>query len=326
MSDVITANKKPEHCYDNSMLDAFRTCPRKFYFRHRRHWALTRANIHLGFGSAWHAGLDILWHEAKSERTDNALVELAMTEFQQCWDAEGLPMDDGSLMTYYPKTPGRAREMYQWYLMKYRKDFLQELTVIAIEEPFVVPLSVEDTELYYMGRWDKVYSLRDRIYIMDHKTTKSDKSMWADSFSPNNQIDGYLFAGHATYGSSFWGVMIDGALVQKGSKGIDGMPPGIGFPRIPIQRALGHLDSWRWETIYSINMVKYNDELLGETSAEYLQCFPKNTNSCHAYGGCIYRDLCKFVVNPHTLVEPPDGFEISTWSPLKPADEEKSDD
>lgn len=318
---------KPENCYDNSMLDSFRTCPRKFYFRHRRHWASAGANIHLGFGSAWHGGMDILWATAKSDLKDGDLVEMAMLEFQSIWDKEGLPNDDASLMGYYPKTPGRAREMYQHYLQKYRSSFLKELNLLAVEEPFIVPLTVDESELYYMGRWDKVYEYRNRIYITDHKTTKSDKSQWSESFSPNNQVDGYLFGGHAIYGDKFWGVMIDGALVQKGSKGIDGMPPGIGFPKLPVQRALGHLDSWRWETIYSINMVIYNDQLLSDmpADAKYLQCYPKNTNSCHAYGGCIYRDLCKFIVNPHELTAPPEGFTISEWSPLKNQEDASAD-
>ena len=316
---MIDPNDIPENsCYDNSMLDSFRTCNRKFFFQHVRHWKPVKASIHLGFGSAWHGGMDVLWSQAKSSLTNKEIIELAFKEFMKIWLEADLPLDDEMLLLYYPKTPGRAREMMEFYLERYRESFLKECEIIAIEEAFIIPLSDEDTLMYYMGRWDKIYEYRNRIYITDHKTTKSDKSQWANSFSPNNQIDGYLTAGHAVYGDRFWGVMIDGALCQKGSKKIDGLPPGIGFPKIPIQRAFGHLEGWRWETIYTILMLRHNLDLLEEASKEqcnHLKAFPKNTTACSNYGGCTYMDICKTVTNPNEM-EMPEDFKVSIWSPL----------
>jgi len=318
------AKVNEDNCYDNSQVECFRNCARRYYFRYVRHWERDVANIHLGFGTAWHAAMDIVWELSKSSATNERIIETAMEAFTEAWIDSGLPDDPMELVDMYPKVPGRAKDMLKWYLDMYRSRFLSRCKLLAIEEPFVVPLSAdENTELYYMGRWDKVYELDGRIFIIDHKTTKSEKSRWADSFTPNSQVDGYLFSGHATYGDKFYGVMIDGALVQKGSKSIDGLPAGIGFPRIPIQRVFGHLETWHWEVLYYISMIRYNDDLLATVRAEgqgkepdHLMAFPKNTSYCSSYSGCVYKDLCKCVTNPD-LIETPDGFRISIWSPLE---------
>jgi len=317
MNDEIT----DDNCYDNSQIECFRNCARRYYFRYVRHWKRDKTNIHLGFGSAWHGAMDVVWQTADSQLSNDEIVDAAMERFYEEWTEAKLPEDSMELIDLYPKVPGRAKEMLSWYLDKYRSRFFSKCKLIAVEEPFTVPLTGEkEDSLYYMGRWDKVYEFDERIFIVDHKTTNSDKSRWAESFSPNSQVDGYIFAGHATYGDKFYGVLIDGALVQKGSKSIDGFPPGIGFPRVPVQRLFGHLETWHWETLYYINLIRYNDSMLTAThgegnSVDYLMAFPKNTSYCSNYSGCIYKDICKCVTNPDRM-ETPEGFVESIWSPM----------
>lgn len=304
--------------FDNSMLEAFRACPRKFYFRHVRDWEFASPKVALSFGSAWHSSMDVIWKGA-TIKDKTVLYKDACAAFLNVWVETGMTLDDGTLMTLYPRTPGRAFEMLHHYLETYY-DRIKDYEILGIEQPFVIPLTDGSDNIFYMGRLDKIWRDKGRVYIADHKTTGSDKSSWLESFTPNNQVDGYLCAGYMTYGDAFWGLIIDGALVQKGSKAIPPYPAGIAFPRIPVQRLFGHIESWRWETLYSINLVKENFRLLEESKisgCDFMMAFPKNTTACSHYGSCIYRYVCKMIVNPLRMEDAPEGFKVSKWSPMK---------
>src|SRR3990167_1744257 len=306
--------------YDNTMIEAYRRCPRKFYFRHVRHWTPDYMAKPLAFGLAWHNAMDAIWKEAK-ELPKDVLQLVARKAFIESWTENNMPTDDTMLMSIYPRTPGRAGEMLGYYIDKYYNWF-QTIELMEVEISFTVPIC---SSAMYMGRLDKVYrapAVGNRIIILDHKTTSVMANSWFESFSPNSQIDGYTYAGKMLYGDDFWGIMIDGASVMKGDsktgKSTDrDMPPGISFPRIPMSRALNQLDAWHWETTESIADIQFNIELLnGIKDAPFMPAFPKNTTSCFCYGRCIYADICKMIGNPHYQIEnTPAGFVEDKWDP-----------
>jgi len=294
--------------FDNSMLDVFRVCPRKFYFRHIRQFETTGLRIPLIFGTAWHASMDTIWGNV-STATQTQLLEMAMQSFYKAWVDGGLK--DTNDFDLFPRTPARALDMLTEYIKRYSDD-LKRIEIVAIETPFLVPLSLENSEIYYIGKWDKVFRDRLGITIVDHKTASAMAASWLSSFSPNGQMDGYLHAGHMTYGEEMHGVMIDGALVSKTK---------IDFLRVPLQRQLPQLDAWNWEVTDLIDQIELNEERLLDYRASgerlnHLQAFPKCTTSCTQYFGiCPYHDLCQFWSNPedHTM---PDNFQASTWTPF----------
>lgn len=314
--------------FDNTMVECFRRCPRKYYFRHVRNWTPQSISAALVFGLSWHEAMDSVWASDKFDK--NAIVKDAMEAFVASWKKEGMNTDDATQMTLYPRSIGRAHEMLVHYIDKY-SDWLKAIELIHVEVPFSVPLglnTVLDTnQVLYMGRLDKVFKdprLNNQVVICDHKTTSSDASNWYESFSPNSQVDGYLYAGKMLYGDNFWGMLIDGATVMKGTKGKEkrsdrDMPIGISFPRIPISRQLNQLDAWHWEVTDTISAIIADTEMLDRiVDAPYLPTFPKNTTSCFCYGSCIYKDICKMIANPHTeQLSTPDGFIESKWSPMK---------
>lgn len=318
--------------YDNTRLEAFRTCHRKYYLRHVRHWAPLSTSIHLVFGLSWHAAMDTVWQMltqpivSKMKAADMEVVELAMTAFMDVWNSYYPPEEETVLLDVptidtYPKTPGRAKDMLMHYVPK-RRPMLAEYELLGIETPFIVPIAEEDINIYYIGRNDKLYRHTSRVYAVDHKTTKSAKSRWLESFSPNNQMDGYHYACVMTYGEEFDHVYIDGALVQKGSaKDVyeQGMPPGIGFPYLPLKRVPSAIESWLWETTYTIRLLESHVEMLQDCkpSDGILKSFDKVTTSCPMYFGCIYRDICNFIDNPMREALPPAGFKEEEWIPFK---------
>ena len=294
--------------FDNSMLDVFRVCPRKFYYRHIRNWEPSGLRIPLIFGTGFHAAMDTIWADIHGNN-DFQLLEAGMASFLKAWNAGGM----GTQLDFdtFPRTPARMIDMLTEYIKRYRSQ-IESVQVLEIETAFVVPLSLENTEIFYIGKWDKVYKDRLGINILDHKTSSSFATTWMNSFSPNGQMDGYLHAGHMTYGEEMHGVMIDGALVSKTK---------IDFMRLPLQRQVSQLNAWLWEVTDLIDQIELNEERLMELRdldkpLDYMAAFPKCTTSCTQYYGlCPYHDFCRFFDNPDTH-EIPDTMVVSTWTPF----------
>lgn len=294
--------------YDNSTLDSFRVCPRRFYYRHIRHWETDNVKTALIFGTCWHTAMDFIWKNPGCN--DSQAFEAFMTEWNKSELAEAESFD------LFPRSPGRAMEMLRAYLDRYQS-WLQSIEVVAIEKAFIVPLSFEQQNLFYVGKWDKLYKEGDFYTITDHKTSSSFASTWLNGWSPNGQIDGYLYAGHMEYGDFFRNVVIDGALVQKTK---------VDFIKIPVERQAQMLDQWKWEVIDLIDQIWfYENELLrlrNEKPENFLRTYPKCTTSCTSYyGSCPYLNLCKFVPNPELVETVPDGYVISNWKPFNIAED-----
>lgn len=307
--------------FDNTRLKSFRSCPRKYYFRHIRHWVSDEKALPLTFGLCWHEAVDTVWRLASTNWPDDKIVKTAMAAFLSKWEEEGMtPWQDISLedeKQMNPRTPGVAAEMLNEYV-KVRRPFIQKKELLEVELPFAVPVGRENE--MYVGRMDKVFRDPDvGIIVGEHKTTTSYKkggpfrSDYIESWSPESQIDGYLHAAHMMYGKEARYVYVDAALVHK--------EVHDGFKFIPINRQLSQLDAWLWETHYIMEEIAHNRELLFEkdhSQESYLAAFPKNTNSCYEYmRPCPYLDLCKMVSNPETLTEPPEGRIVEKWSPFE---------
>lgn len=254
-----------------------------------------------------------------SVNTDTmVIVEEAMKAFIEYWNNNAKETDvyetikDGAPQIRNAQT---AMEMLFNYIED-RKNFLKNIELIEIEQPFAVPLDPSDQGLIYIGRWDKVIREKGQIKGIEHKTTTSYKkngpfqNAFMDGFSPNSQIDGYLFALSIRYGKAVSGILVDAALVHKD------VHDGIRF--IQVQRQFAQIETWLWETRYWINQIEANWEVYEKndfSQAEYLGAFPKNTISCTQYGGCPYLDLCKAWSNPERYGNPP-GFIEEKWEPF----------
>jgi hypothetical protein len=290
--------------FDNSTLDTMRVCPRRFYYSHIRHWQTDSVKAALIFGTCWHSSMDFLWQNPK------ATWQEAFDAFMKEWNNSELAQAES--FDLFPRSPGRAAEMLQLYVERYA-DWLQtRIELVAIEKAFIVPLTEEDQKLFYVGKWDKLYKEGRFYYILDHKTSSSFASTWLNGWSPNGQVDGYLYAGHMEYGDDFKGVIIDGALVQKTK---------LDFLRIPVERQQDMLNQWKWEVVDLIDQIKYYETTLLDIRESkrdtFLKTYPKCTTSCNSYyGACPFLNLCKFISNPEDIKEVPDGYALNQWRPF----------
>ncbi len=299
--------------FDNTKIGAYKRCPRSYYFRHVRHWAREKISINLAFGGAWHEVLDKLYPDMYAGTDAKEIVERGLDIFTAYMAENGFPPNAFDLETIH--TPGLFSEMLFNYI-KARRHLFRETELLATERPFAVPLG-ESTDIYYIGRHDKRILWKDKVYVVEHKTTSSYSKAskisprYIESFSPNGQIDGYAYSGRIIYGEVFKGVLVDIALVHK--------LVHDGFQIVPIERQMSMLNSWLWETIRWADQIV--DEMrvyraIKDRDVPFLMCFPKNTEQCSMYAGCVWKDLCRSVANPESLTDPPDGFIEQVWEPF----------
>lgn len=310
--------------YDNTRISAYRRCPRFYFYRHVKHWEVDAKRIPLIFGECWHRAMDMVWRELIEGLDLQTVVEDAYAEFVDAWVQQGMPhpreIDYELEKELSPRTPGRAQEMLIAYAAK-RQQSLQsgDFELLACEKPFAVPLDPEVDNLFYIGKMDKVVKRRGKHGVIEHKTTtaykKTDsenkiRTTFVDSFSPNSQVDGYLYAMHMMFPGDVFGVWVDASLVHKTEES---------FMFIPVERQLAQLDAWLWETRSVIDQIEANKDALAGISAsdKYMSAFPKNTNSCFDFNSaCPYLELCKAWPNPAGKPLPP-GFIEEEWDPLK---------
>lgn len=298
--------------HDNTKVSDYRRCPRFFYFRHELGWVVDTPRLALAFGGAWHKAMDILWTNINDEYASN----LAYDAFLLAWIGEyklSHPDDMGpaEIEQCGMRHPFTAHEMLINYVAV-RRTWISECEVLAIERPFIVSLS---DDIFYAGRIDKIVKRRGKIHGIEHKTTSAYKKdgpfrkQFLESFSPDSQIDGYLFAGHELYGQDFQGIYVDGALVHKTIHD--------GFCMIPVQRHPKQLEAWKWETQEQVGLIRHNKGFQNlATDIGFMAAWPKNTNSCWDFNAaCSYLNLCKSWPDPREK-ELPSGYVVDKWDPF----------
>lgn len=306
--------------YDNTRISAFKKCPRFYYFRHVRHWQADFPATALIFGSAWHAAMEAVWPAMCAGEKQADVIKKGFAAFVDEWVARGMPHPDEISYEMQkelsPRTPGNAFEMLMDYVAN-RIGKVKDLELISVERPFIVPLAPDDDSTFYVGKIDKVVMARHKVRAIEHKTTTAYKkeggfrSTFVDGFSPNSQVDGYLYALHMLWPGQVQGVWVDAALVHKTE---------TAFIFIPVEKQQEQLNSWLWETNYWIDQIQAHTAALATCNVAdpFLASFPKQTGSCQDFNkNCDYHDLCRFKPNPMQITEVPAGFREEYWDPLK---------
>lgn len=308
--------------YDNTRLSEYKKCPRKYYFRHMRHWIRKGVKpAPLAFGGAWHSAMDVVWGMiSQGEKDDDKVGKEAMKAFLRTWKEEEQPwpMDIEQEKMMAPRTPGIAAEMLVEYIRLRRNYIENTYELVSIEEPFLAPIDPSTDYFGYIGKRDKIVKFQGQYWAIEHKTTTlydkkhGFRQSYLDSYSPNSQTDGYAHSLHMRYGKQAGGVLVDIALVHKTEHSW--------FKLLPLTRRTELLDSWLNDTRdWIFRIERDRDRLANDVSEEHevMTAFPRNTESCFNYNTmCSYRDVCRFHENPHRL-ETPDNFTEDKWNPVE---------
>lgn len=313
---ILESRSRPESgavCYDNTKLSGYKTCPRYHLLRQVLAWKPSGTAASLVFGQGWHAGQDIIWQYAK-QLSQQDLAQAAMLKFMEVWEESGYPsnMTLEQQERLAPRTPGVAGEMFVHYIDA-RWRMLNECEVIAIEQPFAVPLPQTDG-FWYVGRLDKVFSWAGQTLVGEHKSTTAYATIgnfrqdYVDSWYTDSQVKGYEF-GASLYFPKLDGVWVDAALVHKKIHNA--------FKFIPVSHDFQILEEWVGHAAYWAKQVYDQEQAYKQAGELKPGMFPKNENSCFGkYGPCAFINICRTVTDPTKLDGPPDGFEVSPWDPF----------
>ena len=315
--------------HDNSRLDDMRKCPRRYYWRHRRHFTGTGIYPPFIYGSAWHSALDTLWpllSRDKQLRADEAIGP-AFAAFCKTWAEEGgAPYDDSWGLEqeekYMPRTPGIAYEMLKGYC-DIRAELIGKCRVISVEQPFILELPGVKPDLY-CGKIDKIVEYQKQKWIVEHKTSTQFRKIGGiaaeaiEDVVHGPQVAGQLHYGIGMWDSDFGGVMCDFSLVHKHHHDIHML--------YPVDAGTAALKQWEFDVSSLVQDIREQDLRLNDIvntekdmlDPSVMRAYPRRQSQCHEkYGVCPYYETCMDYPNPELMLEPPEGKEVKRWSPFE---------
>lgn len=300
---------------DNTALDAYMSCARKFYYsmvRNRRGGGpLSPA---LNYGTTWHAMLEAHY---KTGGDEQAVVNAAVA----AWKPIENPEDHRTLQ--------RAITEYSKYLERWGSHEEEQhgwgRTVGFPEEPIVeIPavFSWPGAHHPYTGKIDRIFELNGLYYVEDHKTTSALGATYFRQFDPSNQMMGYAWLAQLLTGKPIAGVRINAHAVLKASSKFERQT--IMFSPDRLQEWSENLEVWtrKIEESYK-TLATVDDPENGAPERSLNSAFPHNFNACAGkYGQCAYTSVCTMPINLRERVL---EFEYAEkeWNPLNPSGDDE---
>ena len=291
---------------DNTMLNEFRSCPQKAYRSFFQHWKPQGESVHLVAGAAFARGLEVARKLYFDEGAHpEHCIEQGLGALIKAYGNFECPADSA-------KSAERMAQAFEYYLSgewSLDRDKAKPARMPsgkhAIEFSFAEPLPIDHPEtgepIIYAGRSDMICELNNGLYVEDDKTTKGIGPKWANDWEMRSQFTGYAWAANRH------GWKVDGVLVR-----------GVAILKTEFKRAQHisyrpewEIDRWLNETYKTIRRM---------ITAWRNSDFDYNMGeSCAAYGGCSFLDICK-KPNPEEWL--PMYFAKRRWDPLTRTEEE----
>lgn len=297
---------KIRFAWDSTCLEAFKRCPRLYYYQYIEGWRRPEESVDLRFGQEYHTALEDYDHLRNAGREHEDALHTVV---------EGLLKRTADFRPdhKYKNRHNLVRTVI-WYLDKFKDDPAK--TVILENGQPAVELSFQfeldwgpqadehPIQPYVLcGHLDRIVDFQGFQFVMDRKTTKSTPGdYYFDGYSPHNQMTLYTIAGQVCFEMPIKGVIIDAVQVA------------IEFTR-PVRgltyRTPDFLDEWLKDLRYWLN---YAEQCAVE---DY---WPHNDTSCDKYGGCRFREVCSkspgvrevYLKSNFTKLK-----EDEIWNPLK---------
>lgn len=298
-------NKAPfPSAIDNTMVSAFRACPKKFFWRHGLWLQKNEQSIHLVSGGAFAKGLEVTrkeffdnfkpFNEALARGACALIAAFGNTEPSPKYGAKNVFNMIGALAFYFETWPiDRIITPYQRIGQRHE-----------IEWNFAVPIGITNPStgapILYCGRFDMIGQHESGMILgEDDKTTSQLGESWFNRWRLSNQLIGYTW-GVREHGIALGGFNIRGVSLLKNS--------------------YGHADAICQITPQKVDLWLINTQL---TVNRMIQAYLNNAweldmaGACSAYGGCDYLPLCE-ANDPEDWIEP--NYHKIEWNPLASRD------
>lgn len=291
---------------DSSMLTSFRACPTKFYWNFLRNLNPPARSVHLVAGGAMASGLEAYRKVIFQPVIKRDPLEAAWIAFNAEWGDYVAPEDSPK---DYISTWSALREYVEAHppLLDVIQPLRNSDGSPTVEFTFAIPLKINHPEsgdpILFVGRFDMlgIYGADYGSFpcILDEKTTYTLGPTWSRQWRMRGQFLGYLWA-----------------LSQLGHKVNHAIVRGIGIQKREI-KFLTHIEQYpdylltRWEYDLSVTIHNMIQSYIHVTR-NGIEPDRNFGDSCSAYGGCQYTDLCA-AHDPEAWTS---NFTVRTWDPL----------
>ena len=317
--------------WDSVSLGAFKTCPRLFWYTIVKGYRPKDESVHLRFGIEYHKALQEydIWKtrgESYEEALRHCVRDLLVRTVDWRPDHKYKNRDNliRTVIWYVEKfrddpavtvklSDGRpATEVSFRFELDWGPKQGQNLTASQVEERQRGVFNTQVNQPYLLcGHLDRIVSFADSIFVMDHKTTKSQPSSWYyTQYEPDNQMTLYTLAGQVVLNSPIKGVIISAAQVLQETSD---------FGRGLTYRTPEQIEEW-------LDGLRF--WFAQQEACAVADHWPMNDKSCNSYRsqesesiGCPFRLACSkqesvreaFLNSNYDKLD-----EKSRWNPLQP--------
>lgn len=284
---------------DSTMLSAFASCERRFWWAYMRHRAPEGENIHLHAGACYARGLEVARRSYydKGEPEDEAIISGAQA-LLAAWGTTQAP--EGS-----SKSIDRVLSAYTYYFNQWplAHDYIIPFKTpsgSALEFNFCLPLPnakhpQTGQPILYAGRFDMLGVREGALFGLDDKTTTSLGASWSKQWQLRGQFTGY------SWGAREFAYRLAGFLVR----GVSILKAGHDHQEAIIHRPDWMIDQWLAKTHRLL------DQMIESWRTDY---WAQNFDTaCHQFGPCAYMLLCD-TPDPEPFV--PIYYKDHVWNPL----------
>ncbi len=324
-------DKNKEEIYDNSALDLFNMCPRKYLYAEG--WRLAEQEQEAWYLTSGHGIHEFMYTYDLTGSFDKAIMAFAHrckapgTNIDIHLDTEKGSKQEFSiewgmwLLTRYAELHPIEKERKQFRVLTdgEGKPYLEMGFAIDVGEGIFVGKIDKIIEIIYS---DDVYTEGD-IFIVDHKSTKRQlNDSFLKKFNPNNQMTGYCWAVHELTGRWPKGAIINGIRTHQFKRGtVESIKEKI-FTRSVTMRTpnqiLERADQIRWQ----MKVINECKKIYRETG-KLFPFWQNAPNACGAFFGCGFRPLCMSQSDDLVKLLAKSNYGRRTWLPYDDLAESK---
>ncbi|KKM61351.1 hypothetical protein LCGC14_1532570 [marine sediment metagenome] len=297
---------------DNTRLECYERCERRFFFKYVLGWRSTKPNKDLVWGEAVHRMLGHCDRRGWDEENRIIGVTLAQDYYQEHFDI----IDE---VDNAPKNRGQLEIVMNHYWNFYRREIESgKYNVLATEIAFRMKLP---GGIVATGRLDRIDQDTDtyELIIREYKTAGKrldDKSI--NQWQLSGQLAMYTTAILRKYPEH----TISGAAVRH-------IVPyktdtKTNFTDIPVSLDTESLLSWLQDVQFRVSQIIDDFRILGEPNG-WKYCFARRKVNCYDFGRlCPWFDLCAKPLSPMEAYSegPPRNCEVKFWDPTEEKTEE----
>lgn len=292
----------------STSLGTYRDCHEKYRLHYEEMLVPKELEPKKTFGSAFHAAADVYYQTGDVEKAELAFIKVAKKA--------DLPL---TIDSKEPRSIERGLTLLHAWIFKWKDEPFRIMRrpdgSPLTEIRFTIPLFEHNGyPVVYSGMIDKIVEARDRVYVLDIKTTTRSLSQFQNSMKPNHQLTGYFVGAQDVLPEGkVFSVGYDAVFISKrqpNPRGDVWLKQGVDikddFMRTFTTRSDNDVRLWRkqvvddaWDVIHDIENTKVPWSMNAPTA-------------CWRWGRCEYMDSCLHNQDPIVIAS---KYQKQDWKP-----------